>query len=388
VAVSSQFSKSDVSRNKLVVCHLTTAHLASDVRIFERECKSIAEKANYSVILAAHGEMPNYDEVTHFTLGKIPKKRLFRLARSQIVSVWCLMRLKVDVWHLHDPELLIFARLLILLKKKVIWDAHEDYFMQFKNPQEHRVYVPRNLRTLLGAFLQNALSYVDKNALAVICATQSISDSYNNKNRVVVGNEARLEEFQECFPKFSSNRVLFTGATNEAQCFQQVVDAIGLSNHLVLTVAGRAPKPQDWRYAKDLLGERFEYLGWLNRSELSEAITRSKIGLITYNNQDTNMTNSPNKRFEFSASGLPCVVTPTPSNIDWARASSGAIVARDFTAAGLAEAIGTLSESEHIWSKISQSSRKWCEEFGSWETSEKRLLDVYKTIENEESSIK
>jgi hypothetical protein len=69
-------------------------------------------------------------------------------------------------------------------------------------------------------------------------------------------------------------------------------------------------------------------------------------------------------------------------------ASSGAIVARDFTAAGLAEAIGTLSESGHTWSKISQSSRKWCEEFGSWETSEKRLLDVYKTIEIEESSIK
>jgi glycosyltransferase involved in cell wall biosynthesis len=367
----------------MVVCHLTTAHQASDVRIFERECKSIAEKTNYRVILAAHGEMPKTQGIFHYSLGVVPRRRLFRLAKSQFISIWCLMRLKVDVWHIHDPELLVFALFLLFLKKKVIWDAHEDYFLQFGNPEQHRTYVPKKLRKVIGYFVHKALSGIDKKATAVISATQSINDSYSNKNKVIVGNEARISEFANCFPEFSSNRVLFTGATNESQCFRQVVVAVSLRNDLILTVAGNEPNLEEWNFAKNVLGERFEYLGWLNRSELRDAISRSKIGLITYNNQETNNTNSPNKRFEFSASGLPCVVTPTLSNIEWAHASSGAIVSSEFTSESLAEAIGDLCASTDLWFHISQASRKWCQEFGSWENSERRLVDIYKRIEFE-----
>jgi hypothetical protein len=86
-----------------------------------RECKSIAEKTNYHVILAAHGEMPQTEGICHYSLGVVPRRRLFRLAKSQFVSIWCLTRFKVDVWHIHDPELLMFALLLLLLKKKVIF---------------------------------------------------------------------------------------------------------------------------------------------------------------------------------------------------------------------------------------------------------------------------
>ena len=380
---SNNNSRSQELAIKMVVCHLTTAHQASDVRIFERECKSIAEKTNYHVILAAHGKMPQTEGICHYSLGVVPRRRLLRLAKSQFVSVWCLMRLKVDVWHIHDPELLVFALLLLLLKKKVIWDAHEDYFLQFRDPEEHRTYIPKKLRNVIGYIVLKALSGVDKKAAAVISATQSINDSYSNQNRVIVGNEARISEFASCFPEFSSNRVLFTGAANESQCFKQVVVAVSLRNDLILTVAGQEPNHEEWSFAKNLLGERFKYLGWLNRSELREAISRSKIGLITYNNQETNKTNSPNKRFEFSASGLPCVVTPTQSNIEWAHASSGAIVSSEFTAESLAEAIGNLSVSSDLWSQISQATRKWCKEYGSWENSERRLVDVYKGIEVE-----
>lgn len=376
-------SKSQELAIKMVVCHLTTAHHASDVRIFERECKSIAEKTNYHVILAAHGGMPKTKGIFHYRLGVVPKRRLFRLAKSQFVSIWCLMRLKVDVWHIHDPELLVFALFLLLLKKKVIWDAHEDYFLQFGNPEQHRTYLPKKLRKVIGYFVQKALSAVDKKATAVISATQSINDSYSNKNKVIIGNEARISEFASCSPEFSSNRVLFTGATNESQCFRQVVVAVSLRNDLILTVAGQKPNHEEWSFAKNLLGERIEYLGWLNRSELREAISRSKIGLITHSNLETYKTASPNKRFEFSASGLPCVLTPTQSNIEWAHASSGAIVSSEYNAESLAEAIGDLCGSIDLWSQISQATRKWCQEFGSWENSERRLVDLYKRIEIE-----
>jgi glycosyltransferase involved in cell wall biosynthesis len=362
----------------LVICHLTTAHQASDVRIFERECKSIAAKSEFQVILVAHGDMPSHAKIRHIPLGEIPKNRLSRLLKSQIIAARSFLKLKVDIWHLHDPELLFFGCALLLLRKKVIWDAHEDYFLQFRNSQEHRTYIPKSMRNLTRNIMLPLLAFVGKRATAVISATDSISKSYENINKVVVGNEARVEEFESCTPKFANNRVLFTGATNEAQSFRQVVEALMTLEDLVLTVAGKEPIQEERIFAEKNLGKRFIYLGWLNRLELSEAISNSKIGLITYNNQITNETNSPNKRFEFSAGGLPCVATPTSSNVNWAKASSGAILANGFASEDLALALNKLDSDELIWKQMSHSTRVWCQEFGSWEKSEKTLIKIYK----------
>ena len=289
-------------------------------------------------------------------------------------------KLKVDVWHLHDPELLFFGCTLILLKKKVIWDAHEDYFLQFRYPQEHRTYIPKSLGNPIKNIVLFLLAFVGNRANAVISATYSISQSYGNEIMAIVGNEARVEEFASCAPRFANNRVLFTGATNEAQCFRQVVDAVSTLDDLILTVAGKEPIPNERIYAEKMLGKRFVYLGWLNRFELSEAISNSKIGLITHNNLNTNETNSPNKRFEFSAGGLPCVATPTTSNINWVSASSGAILADGFSSEHLARALKKLNKDESKWELISHSTRNWCQEFGSWEKSEKNLMEIYKRV--------
>jgi glycosyltransferase involved in cell wall biosynthesis len=365
-----------------VVCHLTTAHHASDVRIFERECKSLAVKPEYQVVLVAHGEMPIHPKIRHIPLGEIPKNRLARLVKSQFVAARYFSKLKVDIWHLHDPELLLFGCALILLKKKVIWDAHEDYFLQFGNPQEHRTYITKSLRNPTKNIILPLLAFVGDHANAVISATNSINQSYGNKKMAIVGNEARVEEFASCAPRFTNNRVLFTGTTDEAQSFRQVVDAISTLDDLVLTVAGKEPILNERIYAEKMLGKRFIYLGWLNRFELSGAISNSKIGLITHNNQNTNETNSPNKRFEFSAGGLPCVATPTTSNINWVNASSGAILADGFSSEHLARALNKLNKDESIWELISHSTRIWCHEFGSWEKSEKNLMEIYRKVLN------
>jgi len=361
-----------------VVCHLTTAHKASDVRIFERECKSITDKTNYGVILIAHGKMPSYDGILHVPLGEIPKSRIGRLVKSQIVSIRSLFKIKPDLWHIHDPELLLFGCLLVLLNKKVIWDAHEDYYLQFKQSDEHRTYIPKYLRTGIRKVIFGLLTFLDKNATAVISATDSINDTYQNKNKLVVGNEARIEDFELCNPQYANNRVLFTGAADQTQCFLEVVRAISNIDNLVLTIAGIKPSPKDWAFAKDQLGNRLVHLGWLNRLELSEAISKSKMGLLTYSDHETNRTNSPNKRFEFSAGGLPCVATPTKSNQNWVEDSSGAILADGFTVEDITKALNLLNDSELVWQKTSTSSREWCREFGSWANSEARLLNSYK----------
>lgn len=46
------------------VIHVTTAHRADDMRIFERECRSLASTGRYDVFLAAAGRIPDDVGVT------------------------------------------------------------------------------------------------------------------------------------------------------------------------------------------------------------------------------------------------------------------------------------------------------------------------------------
>ena len=111
--------------------------------------------------------------------------------------------------------------------------------------------------------------------------------------------------------------------------------------------------------------------------QLASVISESTIGLITYNNNPINMTNSPNKLFEFSAAGLPCVVTPTDSNRIWAAKSGGAVLANGFNADDLAQALGFATIDKEKWELMSENLRAWSKEEGSWDNSERSLLSIY-----------
>jgi glycosyltransferase involved in cell wall biosynthesis len=300
--------------------------------------------------------------------------------RSQIIGFRSSTKIKAGIWHIHDPELLPLALWLRMLGRKVIWDAHEDYFLQFGRKLNYRKYIPIGFSWFVNLALKTLLKLVDKFSNGVISATNSISLKYKNKNKVVIGNEAVLKEFMECKPTFSNQLLLFTGATDSSQCFDAVVKAVKFFPDLQLGVAGRDIKNPNIEKALELLGNQLVILGWLSREDLSKIISQSFLGFVTYENIETNDTNSPNKLFEFSASGLPCVATPTLANINWSKVSKGVYLAPNFDTNGIEVAIRKALSSESDWLEKSQLLRKWSAKEGSWEISEKRLLDFYENL--------
>jgi len=105
---------------------LTTVHVPFDGRIFHKEAKSLA-RAGYDVVLIArHTKAETIDGVR---IVPVPEPRS-RFRRMTSVT-WKLYRQAVredaDVYHFHDPELMIVGLLLKVRGKKVVWDVHEHY---------------------------------------------------------------------------------------------------------------------------------------------------------------------------------------------------------------------------------------------------------------------
>jgi glycosyltransferase involved in cell wall biosynthesis len=362
------------------ICHLTTVHPADDVNIFYKACMSLVQKTNYNVILCAPGSIPENSGVIHHKLTNPSNFRLVRFIKSQVIALKIIMKIRADIWHIHDPELLPTAILLIFLRRKVVWDSHEDYYRQFDSKSYYRNYVPRIIRPFLKLLVYWLLNFVDRSANGVICATEAISKRYTNRNIAIVGNQVDLKEFASCYPLFSNKNVLYTGQPGPNQCFKQVVDAISQIPNLKLVVACRSIGSSELAYAQKILGNNFDYLGWLSRRDLISAISNSIAGLVTYDGSVNHLDNEPNKFFEFCAGGLPILATPTVSNKKLIGKSRSGILARGYSSNSIKSALSELISSEKNWINYSSSAKNWVQEHGTWSKSESALLDLYRKI--------
>lgn len=224
------------------------------------------------------------------------------------------------------------------------------------------------------------LEAVDRHAAGIVAATPTIASRYANPRTFVVGNEARLEDFSGCAPDFSARRVLFTGYVGREHLFEEVVDAIVAIPDVDLAVAGREPDPRLWAAAETRLGARITHLGWLDRASLVGAIGNSSLGLATYQDTRAYAVAAPTKLFEFCAAGLPVIASPNASNVRFIGEGGGGFLADGFTANAISRAIDRALSDRQGWQLASTRGRDWATLVGSWEPSERRLLELYRQV--------
>ena len=263
----------------------------------------------------------------------------------------------------------------------VIWDAHEDYIAQFTESGS-KDWVPGPARRVVRRGLQEMLSAIDRRASGVIAATPTIASLYSNARIAVVGNEARVDDFTSCTPDFSTRRVLFTGHIDSSHLFGEAVEAVKGIPDVKLAVAGREPNPEVWAPAKQILGDRLEYLGWLDRRGLAAAINSSALGLALYAPLPTYMAAdaSPTKVFEFAAAGLPILGSPIPSVTALLESGGAGFVVKGFTGVDLRASIGSVLDDEVAWRRASEGGRLWATTSRSWQQSESELMRLYGEI--------
>ncbi|MFQ5576993.1 MAG: glycosyltransferase, partial [Anaerolineae bacterium] len=155
----------------LHICVLTSVHRPFDGRIFHRQCVTLA-RAGYRVSLVAPAEFEQRVEAGVTVLGVPPAanrrerprvwRHLFRQAR----------RLRPDVIHFHDPELLLLVPLFrgrFGRRVKLVYDVHE----YFADSLANKYWLPRPVRLAAPALARRAERALARGVDGIVCAVQA-----------------------------------------------------------------------------------------------------------------------------------------------------------------------------------------------------------------------
>ena len=132
------------------VCHITTAHPATDVRIFYKECVSLV-KAGYDVtLIAPNATTAIKDGVKIMGVEMKSKSRISRMTAGAKAVYGKALEIDADIYHFHDPEFLRYGLKLKKQRKVVVYDVHEDLPRQVL--AKH--YIPTPIRRLVATAIE------------------------------------------------------------------------------------------------------------------------------------------------------------------------------------------------------------------------------------------
>ena len=189
------------------VAHLSSVHTRYDIRIFLKECCSLALHGFQTNFIVADG---NGDELINgvniIDVGKY-SGRIKRMIYSTQKIYNAAKIINADIYHLHDPELIPIGLKLRKLGKTVIFDAHEDLPKQIlTKPYLHKI-VRKPLSQSIALYEKISL----KKFTGIITSTSTIAEKFKliNKNVVNINNYPILNELFDNSTESNANKSTF-----------------------------------------------------------------------------------------------------------------------------------------------------------------------------------
>jgi glycosyltransferase involved in cell wall biosynthesis len=374
-----------VRQRRAKICVLTSVHLPFDGRVFHKEACSLA-KAGYEVtLIACHDREETVSGVRIVPLPK-PGSRLHRMT----AVLWRLYRLAVrenaDVYHFHDPELMIVGLLLKLRGRKVIWDVHEHY----PNAILDKYYLGRPLRRIVSKSFDLFERCVVRFFDYVIYTTPFVGVRYQK----MTVRSGRIENYpilslSETFERAPQDRIIYLGAMSRIRGLIEVIEAFGL-------VAARHPnwelclvgssRPQSFEQEmKDLAARRgvaanVKFLAWVPYEEKERLSSQASMGVITYLPYSNNTSCLPNKLFDYMLVGLPVIASNFPLYREVVEPDRCGLIVDPSKPEEIARAIEYLMEHPQEARQMGERGRKAVMEKYNWEQESERLLQIYDAV--------
>jgi glycosyltransferase involved in cell wall biosynthesis len=363
-------------------CVLTSVHPPFDIRIFHKECKSLAA-AGYDVSLlapCAHDQV-----VDGIRLRAVPKgkNRFERLTRT----LWSIYRRAVrenaEIYHFHDPELIPVGLALHFQGKKVIYDVHED----LPRCMPYKSYLPKWLGKSAAWVVELLENASCRFFSGLVTATPSIAARFCrlNKRTVVVHNYPLMTELASMQNRPWESRDMTIAYVGSAVSVQrgalEMVRAMGLlPDDLEASLALAGPfSPPDLQdaLAREHGWNRVRLCGVLDRRGVAEVLSRARVGLVLQYPEPNAMAGKPIKLFEYMAAGIPVLSADFPL---WRQVVEGAgcgLCVDPLNPGQISLAIRYLLTHPGEAEAMGRRGRRAIKERFNWDREKRKLLSLY-----------
>lgn len=357
---------------------MTSAHNNNDVRIFHKECVSLAA-AGYDVYLVASGDDSTKNGVHIVGIGEMPQSRLKRMILNSKRVYKKALENDADIYHFHDPELLPYGLKLKKLGKKVIFDSHEDYSAQILEKK----YIPKLFRRIIAALYKTYESYVIKRLDAVI-----IPCTFNGKN--IFENIAKKTVYLDNLPiindldyrsqeKELTRTICYAGGLTHDRGITNLIKAAHEADVRLILAGNFSPPEYGDEIQKTTEFKNVDYKGYLDRDGIRAVYKEAAIGMCTILNvgQYNMGDNFATKVYEYMSMGLPVILTDSSFARKVLKKYEFGICVQPDNSEDIASAIHYLMDNPAIARQMGENGRKAVLEIFNWEIEKVKLLRLY-----------
>jgi glycosyltransferase involved in cell wall biosynthesis len=372
------------------VCILSSVHNALDNRVFYREALTL-RRAGYDVTLVA---VHDHDE----TRDGVQIKALPRVARWKRPLLWLRLYREVrrsgaDIFHFHDPELLMVVPVLRLVTRKpTVYDVHEVYadFIQVKE------YLPLWLRGPLAwlfrwlepalARLHSGLIFADDEIARQFAAFKGPKTTlFNYPSRSFVERAAE----EAAGTQGRSQVVLYLGSIDRQRGALLMVEAFALvrqrSPAARLLVVGKFTPPslEDEAKARAAalgLADAVTITGAVQFEQVGAYLMQASLGWVTWQSVPKHRKNIPTKLFEYMAYGLPIVCSDLPSTRPLVAQGPCGLLVEAGDPEQHAQAVVRLLTDHSLAGQLGRTGQELVRSEYNWQAMEPLLLDLYERV--------
>ncbi len=365
------------------IVHMTSVHQTFDVRIFHKECRSLAAAGYDVTLIAPHNRDEERDGVKISHIRKGSGNRLSRMLFTGMRVFGKAWAENADLYHFHDPELMPWAALL-RLRGKVVYDAHEDMPRQILS----KAWVPAALRhplSFLAKTVERGFSIFVFSG--IIAATPSIANNHPERKTSTVQNFPVLGELvtgkAELAMEERPANVLYLGGINEIRGIFEMLQAMEQvkTANAKLILVGEFSRQEVKTGAMELNGWQYtEFMGWRDRTGIPGIIARARLGLVLFHPEPNHINAQPNKIFEYMSAGLPVIASDFPLWKEIVETNNCGLCVDPLDSGAIAEAIDWIFEHPQEAEKMGQCGKKAVQEIYNWDAEEKKLLEFYEKL--------
>ena len=367
------------------VCHLSSAHKGLDVRIFFKQCVTLASAGydTHLVIAASYNDCRSaFIKNVFLHPLPVPSGRFSRLFLQGWRCFYVSCRLNADIYHFHDLELAPYGVLLSLIGKKVIYDVHEDV------PQDILTkdwIAPHFRRTT--SFIIGWLEYIcSKFFFHIVAATPFIANRFRPfaLKTVDINNFPILSELTSSNSWAEKNHeVCYVGGIGRIRGIVEVVQAMGQlrSSTGRLNLAGQFSDMSLQKRLESHTGwQRVNSLGFVDRAGVRDVLVRSMAGLVTLHPIINYIDALPVKMFEYMSAGIPVIASDFPLWREIIAGNDCGLMVDPLNPKSIAEAIDYMITHPKDAERMGRNGRRAVENQYNWAHEGKKLLAFYEAI--------